>query len=417
MGPDALALVPAAPEHTRNGDAGYAYRADSDLLYLTGHTEPDALAVISTASEQDFVLFLRPRDAFAETWSGRRLGLEGAVARLGAAAAHPFDEWEALLPAMLADVGTLYVKLGAQPAFDQKLVALLGAMRSRAKWKGHPPGRIEDLGEPLHELRLFKSDAELALLERAAHVTDLAHRACMSELRPGMKEYELQATLEYQFRKHGCEPGYVPIVAADANATVLHYHQGRDALVNGGLVLIDAGAEHEGYTADVTRTLPVGGAFSAAQRDVYDLVLKAQAAALALCKPGSTIPQIHAETSRVLAQGLIDLGLLTGDVDEVLREGKQRRYYMHGTNHYLGLDVHDVGRYGHKGKPRPLEPGMVITVEPGLYVPQEGVVGPEALRGVGVRIEDDVLITASGHRNLTAATPKAREEIEARCAR
>ena len=415
MGEGAIAIVPGAREWVRNGDSEFPFRQASDLAYLTGFPEPDAVAVISTARpEHDFVLFVRPRDPARETWSGRRAGVEGAVERYGARAAFPIEELEKELVKLLADVPTLFYRLAEDTELDQRLIGLLGGMRRRARLKNLPPSRIDDLGPLLHEQRLFKAPEEIAALERAAHVTAEAHRACMREARPGLREYELQATLEHHYRKAGGAAGYQPIVARGDNATILHYHE-NDALLGAGeLVLIDSGAEIDLYTADVTRTFPVAGRFSLEQRELYTLVLEAQRLALSLCKPGANIPAIHKATSERLTAGLVELGWLQGDPAAIVEKGDHKRFYMHGTSHWLGLDVHDAGRYDDgKGGPRPLEPGMVLTVEPGLYVPRDASDVPERFRGLGIRIEDDVLITAEGHRNLTAAIPTDIAAIEA----
>lgn len=417
MGPGAVAVIPATREALRNGDSEFPYRASSDLAYLTGFHEPEAVAVISTAHEHDFVLFVRPRDPERETWTGRRAGVEGAVSRYGAKAAFRIDELEAKLPTYLADAQSLFFRLADDPELDAKLLALLAGMRRRARLKGHPPYRIEDLGQVLHELRLFKQPEELAALERAAHITAEAYRVAMQRTRAGQREYEVQAELEYVYRRNGGTAGYSPIVAGGENATILHYHENDAELRPGQLLLIDSGCEHQLYTADVSRTFPVDGRFTPEQRAFYEVVLAAQDVALGMCKPGETLPAIHQATIRRLVEGMLELKLLSGSIDELIEKGAFKRFYMHGTSHWLGMDVHDVGRYDRAGEARKLEPNMVFTVEPGLYVPADASDVPAHFRGVGVRIEDDVMITAEGHRSLTGMIPRTVAEVEAACAR
>lgn len=414
LGPGCVAVVPARAERLRNGNAEYRYRQASDLWWLTGFPETEAVAVISTVREEDeFVLFCRPRDPERETWNGRRYGVEGAVSAFGANRAYTFDELGKELPKLLTGAETLVYRYGTDLDFDARLFAILAGMRSRARTEGHPPGLIQDPLDTLHALRLVKQPEEIAHLETAARVTCAAHLEAMRVAGGGMREYEIEARLLAHYRAAGGDAGYVPIVAGGVNATILHYRENDAVLRDGELLLIDSGCEIEGYTADVTRTFPVRGRFEGLVRDAYQLVLDAQSAALAVARPGTSIKAMHDAASLHLTTGLVQLGLLKGEPQALFEKAAQKRFYMHGTGHYLGLDVHDVGRQGTNGKPEELGPGCVFTCEPGLYFGAGMFDVPEALRGVGIRIEDDILLTADGHRNLTAAIPKGINEVEA----
>jgi Xaa-Pro aminopeptidase len=417
IGPSAVALVHAPPETLRNGDVHNPYRQSSDLLYLTGFAEPEATLVVRPGAERErVVLFVRPRDKERETWDGRRAGVEGAVARFGADAAYPVAELPDALAGLLANVDELYYSLGDDPAFDARVGAVLAELRRSERRGRRPPRRVVDPREVLHEMRLVKLPEEVALLERAAAITVEAHAAAMREAAPGKHEYEVQAVIDYTFRRHGGGgPGYPTIVGGGDNATILHYVENDRPLRDGDLLLVDAGCEYGYYTADVTRTFPVNGRFSEPQRRVYEIVLAAQRAAIAAVRPGATIDDIHAVALRILTEGMIELGLLAGTADERIADEAYKRFYMHRTSHWLGMDVHDVGAYTQRGAPRPLGPGMVITVEPGLYVAPDDDAAPAALRGIGVRIEDDILVTDDGHRNLTDAAPRSVADVEAAC--
>ena len=416
-GPSA-AIFPGMPVATRNSDVEHAYRAHSDLYWLTGFEEPEAVAVLSTG-DKPFTLFVRPRDKEKEIWTGRRAGTEGAVNGFGADQAFEVGKLDEELPRLLGFARTLFYRLGGDdPEFDLRISRLLRALRAKARSGVNAPLRIEDPGQIVHELRLRKEPRELEALKRAVELTRKGHLACMRAGRPGAHEYELHALLEREFRQEGGRGwGYYPIVAAGENATVLHYNDNRMPIRDGELVLIDAGAEYDLYTADVTRTFPASGRFSEPQRACYQLVLDAADACIAAARPGETIDGLHEKAVRILTGGMVKLGLLQGEVDALIQENAYRRYYMHRTSHWLGLDVHDVGSYSVDGKPRPLEPGMVFTVEPGLYVARDDEKAPEALRGIGIRIEDDILVTASGHQNLTVAIPRRPSDVEAACAR
>lgn len=418
IGPKAVALFHSPPEALRNGDAHYRYRQSSDLLYLTGFAEPEsALMLRPGAAKERTVLFVRPRDPERETWDGRRAGLEGAVRDFGAEAAYEIHQLERRLPELLAGADDLYYSLGLSPALDALVCATIARMRQGERRLGRPPRRIVDPRTALHELRLVKTPDEVDTLVRAAAVTNEAHVAAMRAAKPGTYEYELDALIEYTFRRRGAVgPGYTSIVGGGANATILHYIENKDRLREGDLVLIDAGAEVDYYTADVTRTFPCGGKFSPAQRRAYELVLRVQEEAVRMTRPGVTIDEIHERVVAELTAGMVELGLLAGDPKERIADGSYRKYYMHRTSHWLGLDVHDVGTYyTDAGTARPLEAGNVITVEPGLYIAADDASAPAELRGVGIRIEDDLLVTTTGNRNLTVEIPKQVADLERIC--
>jgi len=414
MGPDAVAILIGARMVTRSADAHFPFRQDSDFWYLTGFDHPNAIAVLRTDGGPEYTLFVEPRDPDAETWTGYRPGVEGATRDYGADEAWPSPEFQTRLPDLLAGAKRVYHVLGRDAAIDAKIVEITDGMRLRSRLGRVPPEAIVDPRAIVHEMRLHKEPAELDLMRQAAAISHEAHCEAARRARPGVFEYELEAVLEYNFRRRGARgPAYTTIVGGGANATVLHYVRNDQKLREGELVLIDAGCELSGYASDVTRTYPVGGRFEPAARDVYEVVLAAQQAALARCRPGATLPEIHAAAVQRLTEGLVDLGALSGPVDELVAKEAHRRFYMHQTSHWLGLDVHDVGTYRQAGEPRRLEPGMVFTVEPGLYFApsQEGV--PAHFQGIGVRIEDDVAVAADGCEVLTAAIPKAPDELEA----
>jgi Xaa-Pro aminopeptidase len=412
-------VLPAMPTARRNGDAEHPYRADSDLFWLTGFEEPECVAVLRANSDKPLTLFVRPRDKEREIWNGRRAGLEGAIKAFGADQAFEIEKLDAELPKLLLGAPALWYRLGGFDAdFDARIARTLATMRARARLLGPPPARIEDPAQILHELRLKKDATELSALRKAVELTRRGHLAAMKAGRPGAHEYELQALLEREFRGGGGRGwGYYPIVAAGDNATVLHYNENADPVRDGQLVLIDSGAEVDLYTADVTRTFPASGRFTAPQRAVYEVVLAAADACIAATRPGATVDALHAIAVRALTEGMVELGLLKGDVPALIEDGSFKRYYMHRTSHWLGLDVHDAGGYREvDGGSRKLETGMVFTIEPGLYIDREDGSAPAELRGIGVRIEDDILVTASGHENLTVAIPRSVVEVERACA-
>jgi Xaa-Pro aminopeptidase len=407
-------LLAAAPERQRTADILYPYRQDSDFGYVTGFPEPEAVCVLAPDAAERFVLFVRPRDPERELWIGTRAGVEGAVEQYGADAAFPLDELDKVLPRFLEKAPHVYhTVLRDDPLAARLLTVIRRAQEARPR-TGTGPGAIREPGDILHEMRLRKEPAELAWMREAIAIACEAHREAMRSARPGMHEYEIEALIDFTFRRRGATgPAYPSIVAAGKNATVLHYIDNDRPLGADELLLIDAGAERAGYCADVTRTFPTGRRYGPAQRDLYEAVLAAQLAAIAAVAPGTTLEAVHTIALRVLAEALIAQGILAGSVDEVIEKGTYRRFYMHRTSHWLGRDVHDVGNYARDGKPRPLEPGMVLTVEPGLYIPAAGDDVPAAFRGIGIRIEDDVLVTADGHEVLSAAAPKQVAEVEA----
>jgi len=414
MGPGAVAILLGARPVVRSNDTHYPFRQDSDFWYLTGFGHPNAAALLRTDGGPAFTLFVEPRQREAEIWNGFRPGVEGAQADFGADQAFPCEELLAKLPSLVEGAKRLFHVYGRDAALDAKLVETLDGMRLRSRMGLVPPSETIDPRSVLHEMRLFKSGAEIEILRRAADISREAHAAAARLARGGVMEFELEAALDHGFRRRGASgPAYTTIVGGGRNATILHYVTNDQPLREGELVLVDAGCELEGYASDVTRTYPVGGRYEGAARDVYEVVLAAQEAALALAKPGATLDEIHQAAVRTLTDGMVKLGLLAGEVDGLVESGAFRSYYMHRTSHWLGLDVHDVGAYTAGGKPRPLEPGMVFTVEPGLYVAADAENVDARFRGVGVRIEDDVLVTATGHENLTAAIPKATTEVEA----
>jgi Xaa-Pro aminopeptidase len=417
LGPRACAIVASLPERTRNGDARYGFRQHSDVYYLTGFAEPDCVLVLRPGAETErVVMFVRPRDPEMEVWDGRRAGIEGACAAFGADTAYPIAELDQRLWQLAANVEELHYSLGLDEEMDLRVAGVIARLRKTEK-KGHrPPNALVDPRATLHELRLHKRPEELRTLRAAAQITSDAHVAAMRAGRPGTYEYELEAVINYTFRKRGGNgPGYNTIVGTGENATILHYVENNRAIKDGELVLVDAGCELDNYTADVTRTFPASGALTGAARDVYALVLDTQKTAIAMTAPGVTLDQIHDHCVRRLTEGMVQLKLLPGSVDERITDLAYKKFYMHGTSHWLGMDVHDVGAYTRAGAARPLEPGMVITIEPGLYIATDAPGVPDALRGIGVRIEDDVLVTSHGHEILTAMCPKEIADVEAAC--
>jgi Xaa-Pro aminopeptidase len=414
MGPDAVAILIGARMVTRSADTHFPFRQDSDFWYLTGFDHPNAIAVLRSGGGPEYTLFVEARDPDAETWTGYRPGVEGARRDHDADEAHPNTEFAKQLPDLLAAARRVYHVLGRDPSLDAQIAEICDGMRLRSRQGRVPPDAIVDPRSVVHEMRLVKEPGELDLMRRAAAISEEGHREAARRAQPGAFEYELEAALEHCFRRRGARgPAYTTIVGSGANATVLHYVRNDQKLREGELVLIDAGCELGFYASDVTRTYPIGGRFGGTGRAVYEVVLAAQQAALARCRPGATLPEVHDAAVRQLVEGMRELGLLAGSTDELVASEAYRRFYMHQTSHWLGLDVHDVGTYRPGGEPRRLEPGMVFTVEPGLYVaPSREDVDPR-FRGIGVRIEDDVVVTAEGCEVLTAAIPKAPEELEA----
>jgi len=411
-----VAVLRAGGEVIRNRDTHFRFRPDSDFWYLTAFPEPDALAVLRPgADEERFVLFVRPRDPAQEVWTGRRAGVEGARERFGADAAYPLAALDEQLPRLLRGFDSLTYASGLDADFDRKLMGWIQDTHLRSRDGVRLPGQVVHPGATLHELRLRKTPDEVAALRRCAALTNEAHRAAMSALREGQGEWEIEALVDGVFRGGGgWGPGYPSICAAGANATILHYNTNNERVPKGAMMLLDAGAEADGYTADVTRCFPSGAGFTPAQRELYEIVLGAQLAAIEQVRPGVPFHSVHEVALRRLVEGLVALELLPAGVDAHLESGAYRRYYMHRTSHWLGLDVHDVGSYfTAERQSRPLEAGMVLTVEPGLYVAADDDRAPERFRGLGVRIEDDVLVTPQGRDVLTAAIPKTIADVEA----
>ena len=418
MDQKAVAIIPASREATRSNDTQYRYRQDSDFLYLTGFEEPESIAVIAPNRKQRFTLFVRPRDPEREIWDGKRFGVEGAKSEFGADVAYPIADFDQKLHDILDGAGTLYYRLGVNPDLDTKIIAEIARIRALNRKPIHPPRTIIDPATIVHEMRVIKSDEEIALMQSAADIAAEAHVEAMKTVRPGMKEFEVEEMLEHYFRRHGASgPAYTSIIGAGANATVLHYISNTGELRDGELLLIDAGAEFKGYASDITRTFPINGRYTKAQREIYDLVLEAQTACVEMVRPGTTHDELKSHSIKVLTEGMVRLGLLKGDPKELIKEKKYEKFYMHGLGHMLGIDVHDVGLYYYDKESRALEPGVVMTVEPGIYVSPDSTDVPEQYLGIGVRIEDDVLCTNNGPRVLTSKVPKQADEIEALMAR
>ncbi|KQR13173.1 MULTISPECIES: aminopeptidase P N-terminal domain-containing protein [Xanthomonas] len=416
-GEQAILILPAAPERIRSHDTHYPYRQDSDFWYLSGFPEPEAVLVLVPGRKHgEAILFCRERDAEREAWDGPREGQEGAVERYGMDDAYPIDDVDEILPGLLEGRTRVYYHFGRDVDFDLKLIGWLKRVREQVRHGAQPPHEFLELGHLLHEQRLFKSRDEIALMQQAADISVRAHRAAMRLARPGVHEYELQAEVEREFRAADAWPAYGSIVGTGSNACVLHYRANNARSREGELVLIDAGAEYRGYAADITRTFPVNGRFTPAQRALHALVGAAQAAALAQARPGVPYEAGHLAAVETLTEGLLRLGLLKGKLERNIAEEHYKRFYRHKTGHWLGLDVHDVGDYRLAGDSRLLEPGMVFTIEPGLYVSADDTSVDAKWRGIGIRTEDNVLITADDHRVLTDALARSADEIEAEMA-
>ncbi|MCW9058527.1 MAG: Xaa-Pro aminopeptidase [Gammaproteobacteria bacterium] len=414
MGQDAIAILPTAPERLRNRDVEYPYRCDSDFYYLTGFAEPEAVAVLVPGRPQgEYVLFCRERDPHMETWNGRRAGTEGAVERFGADDAFPIDDIDDILPGLLESRERVFYTMGASAEFDTRVINWVREIRNRARSGVHAPDEFVALDHLVHDMRLYKSRVEIKQMRTAARIAAAAHTRAMQLCRPGMMEYEIEAEYLHEFRRHGCEPAYGSIVGGGDNGCILHYRENDAELQDGDLLLIDAGAEYQYYASDITRTFPVNGRFSEPQKLLYNLVLDAQLAAIAEVVPGNHWNAPHDAAVKVLTRGLVKLGLLKGRPAQLIKDGAYRRFYMHRTGHWLGMDVHDVGDYKVGEEWRVLEPGMVLTVEPGLYIPKGSKGVAKKWQGIGIRIEDDVLVTRDGHEVLSKAAPKDVKEIEA----
>jgi Xaa-Pro aminopeptidase len=409
-----VAIFPAAPTAVRNSDVDHEYRQDSDFYYLTGFEEPNAVAVLAPDLDDKFVMFVQPKDRQREVWTGWRAGEEGAKRDYGADVAFPIEKIDQELPRLVEKADRIFYRFGSDPSFDERIVGLMRRFQRERQRNGIGPTAVVDPSDALHELRLIKTCDDITALQRALQITCDAHIEAMSAIRPGAYEYEIEAVFRYVSRKQGSQrQGYAPIVASGANATVLHYTTNDKQIDDGDLVLIDAGAEFGYFTGDVTRTWPANGHFTNQQAAIYQVVLDAQLEALRTVKPGASFVDPHDRAVRALTEGMLRLGLLKGDLEELIEKDEYRTFYMHRTSHWLGMDVHDAGPYKVADEWRRLEPGMVLTVEPGLYIAQDlEQVAPE-LRGIGVRIEDDVLVTENGCEVLSARVPKTIPEIEA----
>ncbi|MBK7705738.1 MAG: aminopeptidase P N-terminal domain-containing protein [Acidobacteria bacterium] len=417
IGKDAVAIIPAAHEQTRSYDTEFKFHQDPDFNYLTGFPEPDAIAVIAPANKKaPFTLFVRPRDPLMETWYGRRQGVEGAKKNYGADKAFPIEKFESELPKLLNGNEKLYYRFGLDGKLDQTILQYLSGQRFRRLKTAYPPHTIVDPTLIIGEMRLHKTSEEVALMQKAADIAAEAHIVAMRACKPGMNEAQIEAIIEYHFRMSGATgSSYNSIVGGGANATILHYVENNAPLKDGELLLVDAGCAYEGYASDITRTFPVNGRFTKAQREVYDVVLDVQLECLAATKTGITVKGRQDLSIELLTEGMKKLGLLKGKTKDLIKKKEFLKYYMHGVGHYLGLDVHDAGRYFMEQKAknsRPFAPGMVLTVEPGLYIPADDKDAPSKYRGIGVRIEDDVLVTEDGNLNLTAGVPKDADAIE-----
>ncbi len=413
-GNDAILILPAAPERVRSRDTHYPYRQDSDLLYLAGFPEPEAVLVLVPGRRHgESLLFCRERSPEREAWDGPRIGPEGAVDAFDMDDAYPIDDIDEILPGLLEGRTRVYYHFGRDTDFDLKLIGWLNRVRAQARRGAQSPHEFLELGHLLDEMRLFKTRDELKLMRKAAEVSVLAHQAAMRAARPGVHEYELQAEIERVFRAHDGYPAYGTIVGAGANGCVLHYIANAAQVKDGDLVLVDAGAEIRGYAADITRTFPANGRFSREQRALHDLVGEAQAAALAQDRPGVAYEAGHVAAVQTLTEGLLRLGLLKGKLEKNIADGSYKRFYRHKTGHWIGLDVHDVGDYRIDGESRLLEPGMVFTIEPGLYVSPDDTSVAAKWRGIGIRTEDDLVVTEDGHEVLTGGLARSAEEIEA----
>lgn len=411
-GDGSLVVLASASERLRNGDSHYPFRQDSDFHYLTGLDEPNAVLVLAPGRDAgQQLLFLRPNDPEREQWDGPRLGLDGAREQLGMDDAFPISDLDDILPGLMEGVDRVYCLVGKDAQFDQRIIGWRNRLREKNKGQ-RGPAELISLEYLLHEQRLIKTSDEIRLMQKAARISAAAMRRAMQTCRPGMNEAEIHAELVHEYLSHGCTPAYMPIVAGGSNALVLHYIQNNAPLPDDGLLLIDAGGEYQNYAADISRTFPVNGRFSPAQRRIYEVVLAAQKAAIDEVRPGNPYDAFHTTAVRTLTEGLVDLGLLDGDIESLIENQQYRRFYMHKTGHWLGLDVHDVGDYRIEGESRLLEPNMVVTVEPGLYIGFDDDI-PEEFRGIGIRIEDDIRVGRKGPENLTDAVPREINDIEA----
>ncbi len=415
MEPNSIAILPAAPVYIRNRDVEHVYRQDSDFQYLSGFPEPEAvIALIPGREHGEYVLFCRERNPERELWDGLRAGQDGAIRNFGADDAFPIGDIDDILPGLIEGRERVYYAIGTNPEFDQHLMEWVNVIRSKARQGAQPPNEFVALDHLLHDMRLYKSAAEVKVMREAAEISARAHIRAMQASRAGLFEYHLEAELDYEFRKGGAKmPAYGSIVAAGRNGCILHYRENDSVLKDGDLVLIDAGCEIDCYASDITRTFPVSGVFSAEQRALYEIVLAANVEAFRFIGPGRHWNEAHEATVRVITAGLLELGLLKGTLDELIASEAYKPFYMHRAGHWLGMDVHDVGDYKVGGEWRVLEPGMSMTVEPGIYIAPDNTSVAKKWRGIGIRIEDDVVVTRTGCEILTGGVPKGIDEIEA----
>ena len=415
MGENSIAIIPSAKEMCRSRDTDFAFRQNSDFWYLSGFNEPDSvLVLIPGRSHGEYIMFNRERDLMTETWHGRRYGQEGVIKNYGVDDAFPIDDIDDILPGLMEQKDKIFYALGANSEFDEQIMSWLNSLREKVHQGELPVGEMVDIRHLLHDMRLYKSPTEIKMMQYAAKTSAKAHHRAMKKTHAGVGEWEIEAHIKHEFALGKCRfEAYSSIVAGGDNACILHYTENENKLKAKDLLLVDAGGEYQGYAADITRTYPVNGKFSRVQKKLYQLVLKAQTAAIEEVFPGSNWSRPHQAAVEVLTAGMVELGLLKGRVKSLIKNESYKKYYMHKTGHWLGLDVHDVGDYQVGGKPRELEPGMVLTVEPGIYIPLDDKKAPKMFRGIGIRIEDDILVTDSGHEVLSEAIPKTVAEIEA----
>lgn len=413
MGKESIAILPAAPMRIRNRDVEHKYRQDSDFLYLSDFPEPEAVIVLIPGRKNgEYVLFCRDRDPLMETWNGKRYGPEGVIETFDADDAFPIDDIDDILPGLMEGCERVYYTMGLDLNFDKQVMGWVNHLKKNSRSGAHAPYEFVSLDYFLHDMRLFKSQPEIKLMQKAADISVTAHQRAMKLCAPGMFEYELEAEYLHEFQRNGATWAYSSIVGSGSNSCILHYVENNQKMKDGDLVLIDAGAEYQGYDADITRTFPVNGKFSVPQREVYEVVLSAQKAALKKVVPGNHWNDPHNAAVKAMTKGMVEIGLLKGKVSKLIKDESYRKYYMHRTGHWLGMDVHDVGDYKVDDEWRLLEPGMVLTVEPGLYIPS-GSKGVKRWWDIGVRIEDDVLVTKDGHKVLTEALVREVDDIEA----
>lgn len=413
LGKGSIAIIPAAPEKSRSRDTHYPYRQDSDFYYLTGFMEPESVAVlISGRKAAEYILFCRERDELLETWNGRRLGVDRAPEALDADDAFPIEDIDDILPGLMEGRERVFYSMGRETLFDNRVIGWINQLKAKTGSGGSVPSEFVSLDFHLHDMRLYKSRAELTLLRKAAKLSAKGHIAAMQRCAPGCMEYELEAELIAAYRGAGADHSFLPIVGGGANACILHYTENNMELIDGDMVLIDSGAEWQGYAGDISRSFPVNGRFSDAQRELYEIVLDANLAAIDKVVAGNHWNDPHEAAVRVITRGLIKLGILKGEFRKLVKEEEYKRFFMHRTGHWLGLDVHDVGDYKVDEKWRLLEPGMVLTIEPGLYIPDARDI-PQRYRNIGIRVEDNVIVTDAAPEIITSAVPKAIDEIEA----